>query len=285
MKSIKSNRFKKPSKKILISVSSILLLLVGGVFIYNSRINDLEQQSIGQLVNSYEIEKAPDEELESETEDVAVAEPETPPAQTTPKPQPEPAASSGWPVVYTLEQANSLTVVVNKKHKLPSNYAPTLVSVAGGQMRPEAADPMQKLLDAASAAGASMNIISSYRSYNTQVSTYQYWVDTQGQVQADRESARPGHSEHQTGLTADLGNPDGTCRLLACFGSGAAGSWLANNAHKYGFIIRYPQNKESLTGYIYEPWHIRYLGTDIATAVYNSGLTLDQYYGIEAGNY
>lgn len=198
---------------------------------------------------------------------------------------PEPESTTEWPVTYSMEEANSLTVVVNKKHRLPSDYVPSLVSVAGGQMRPEAATAMQNLLNDASAAGAPMNIISSYRSYQTQVSTYQYWVDTQGQAQADRESARPGHSEHQTGLTADMGNPDGSCRLLACFGDGVAGQWLSANAHKYGFIIRYEDGKENLTGYIYEPWHLRYLGVDVATAVKNSGLTLDQYYGVEAGGY
>lgn len=199
--------------------------------------------------------------------------------------QPEPEPTPQWPVTYSLEQADSLTVVVNKKHRLPSAYAPSLTSVAGGQMRPEAASALQNLMNDASSEGASMVIVSSYRSYQTQVSTYQYWVDTQGQAQADRESARPGHSEHQTGLAVDLGNPDGSCRLLACFGDGAAGQWLATNAHKYGFIIRYPNGKEAQTGYIYEPWHLRYLGVETATAVKNSGQTLDQYYGVEAGSY
>ena len=152
-------------------------------------------------------------------------------------------------------------------------------------MRPEAAGPMQQLLDAAGSAGNPMIIVSSYRSYQTQVSTYQYWVDTQGQAQADRESARPGHSEHQTGLAADLGNPDGSCRLLACFGTGAGGKWLAAHAYEYGFIIRYPEGLESETGYIWEPWHVRYVGVDVATAIKNSGKTMDQYYGVEAGDY
>ena len=179
-----------------------------------------------------------------EQNEIAVEEPDT--VQTPPPEEPEPV----WPVTYANDEAASLTVVVNKKHRLASSFAPSLQSVAGGQMRPEAAGPMQQLLDAASSAGNPMIIVSSYRSYQTQVSTYQYWVDTQGQAQADRESARPGHSEHQTGLAADLGNPDGSCRLLACFGTGAAGKWLAAHAHEYGFIIRYPEGLESETGYI-----------------------------------
>ena len=95
-----------------------------------------------------------------------------------------------------------------------------------------------------------------------------------GQALADTYSARPGHSEHQTGLAFDVGAIDDN------FGSTAAGKWLANNAHLYGFIIRYPKGKENITGYKYEPWDIRFLGIDIATKVYESGLTLDEYLGI-----
>ena len=205
-----------------------------------------------------------------------------PESETTP-PVVEPV--SKWPITYSSSEASSITVVVNKKHKLPSTYVPDLTGVTGGQMRPEAAQAMTSLLFKANEASVGMKIISSYRSYNTQVTTYQKWVNQQGQAEADRGSARPGHSEHQTGLAADLGNPDGSCNLLACFGTGAQGIWLANNAHTYGFIIRYPDSKESLTGYQYEPWHVRYVGVDAATAVYQSGQTLDQYYGVEAGGY
>lgn len=224
------------------------------------------------------------EEPVAETREVV---PETtPPVVETPKPTPpvvEP--ESQWPVTYSSVEASSITVVVNKKHRLPSTYAPATVSVSGGNLRSEAATAMSQLLTDAENAGVGMKIISSYRSYNTQVSTYQKWVNLQGQAEADRGSARPGHSEHQTGLAADLGNPDGSCDLLACFGTGAQGVWLANNAHTYGFIIRYPEGKESLTGYQYEPWHVRYVGVDTATAIYQSGLTMDQYYGVEAGGY
>ncbi len=199
--------------------------------------------------------------------------------------QPEQPAQTNWPVQLTDEQAASLTVVVNKKHKLPSSYVPNLVAVAGGQLRPEAASALQRLLSDAEAAGFSMKNISSYRSYQNQVSTYQYWVNTQGQAEADRGSARPGHSEHQTGLAIDLGNPDGSCELDACFGSSLAGKWLSAHASEYGFIIRYPEGKESLTGYQYEPWHLRFVGTEIAKAIISSGQTLDQYFNIEAGGY
>lgn len=209
---------------------------------------------------------------------------EKPKPEPEPESEPEPEASK-WPVVYSLNKAAELTVVVNKKHRLPSSYTPSLSAVEGGQLRPEAASALKKLMKAADDDGAPMVVISSYRSYVTQQSTYQYWVNTQGQAEADRGSARPGHSEHQTGLAVDMGNPDGTCRLLACFGEGKAGKWLEKNAHDYGFIIRYEEGKESLTGYIYEPWHLRYLGVDTAKAVVTSGQTLDQYYDVPAGDY
>lgn len=201
------------------------------------------------------------------------------------QPDMDPPEVVEWPVVYTLDQAASLTVVVNKKHKLPEDYAPTLKSVAGGQMRTEAADALSQMLVAAETDGLLMKVISSYRSYATQVSTYNYWVNVDGKTQADRSSARPGHSEHQTGLAVDLGMPDGTCDLEICFGDTEQGKWLAANAQDYGFIVRYESDTESVTGYQYEPWHMRYVGIDEAKKIVASGQTLDQYYGIEAGEY
>ncbi len=190
-----------------------------------------------------------------------------------------------YPVTLTVEQASSVTAVVNKKHRLPEDYAPTLVTVAGGKMRQEAATELQKLLNDAASAGVNLKIISSYRSYNTQVSTYNGWVAQYGQTRADTFSARPGYSEHQTGLAVDLGNSDGTCALEICFGDTAGGQWLAANSVNYGFIIRYPEGKDALTGYEYEPWHLRFLGLEVARAVSNSGKTLDQYFNVAAGGY
>ena len=214
----------------------------------------------------------------------AVPEPVSPPPPVVVPPTPEPNPSP-WPVTYSASEAASLTVVVNKKHKLPSDYAPPLEAVTGGSMHPEAAQALRAMLDAASIAGYPMKVISSYRSYNTQVSTYQKWVNQDGKAQADRSSARAGHSEHQTGLAVDLGMPDGSCNLSICFGSTEQGKWLAANSANYGFIVRYESDTEAITGYQYEPWHMRYVGTSTALAVVTSGLTLDQYFGVEAGGY
>jgi D-alanyl-D-alanine carboxypeptidase len=182
---------------------------------------------------------------------------------------------------YTIDNQDSIYYIVNKQRALPSGYVPdNLVTIKGAQLRSDTAAAMNTLLSAAAAAGINLRIISGYRSYYYQQSVYNNYVKKDGQAKADTYSARPGHSEHQTGLAADLGT--GTCDLSICFGDTAAGKWLLNNSYKYGFIVRYPKGKENLTGYQYEPWHIRYLGVDLATSVRSSGLTLEQYFGLPA---
>ena len=122
--------------------------------------------------------------------------------------------------------------------------------------------------------GHSLVLLSGFRSYSSQKSIYNNYIRQYGQVLTDTFSARPGNSEHQTGLAFDVGWIDDT------FGETECRKWLATNAHKYGFIIRYPKGKENITGYKYEPWHIRYLGIELATKVYNSGLSLEEYFGL-----
>lgn len=157
-------------------------------------------------------------------------------------------------------------LVVNKKYSVPSTYNPGVNA--------EAYKALQNLQAAASAAGYSMPLRSGFRSYNTQKTLYNNYVKQYGQASTDTFSAKPGHSEHQTGLAFDVGAIDDN------FGNTPAGQWLAQNCHTYGFIIRYPKGKQSITGYKYEPWHIRYLGVSTATSVYNSGLCLEEYLGI-----
>ncbi|USQ80427.1 cell wall-binding repeat-containing protein [Ornithinimicrobium faecis] len=145
----------------------------------------------------------------------------------------------------------------------PERYAPSdLVSWRGTshRLRPETATMLQELFDGAAAAGhPSLWVNSSYRSYNEQQVTYDYWVRTVGKKRADMISAKPGHSEHQLGLAVDVaGTPCGN--LYDCFGDTPEGKWVAANAHRYGFIIRYPEGGTGVTGYDYEPWHLRYVG-------------------------
>lgn len=269
----RNNKLSK--KKRLIILITIGLVITGVTGLISSKFIKNNQQVIEPEVTSNYQPK----EAENPVEIQPI--PEEKPAQTKPVPAPEPA--SQWPIIYTNAESSSLTVVVNKKHKLPSEYEPSLKSASGAQLRPEAADALGTLLQDASTAGVPVSVLSSYRSYSTQVSTYNKWVSQSGQAAADTFSARPGHSEHQLGLAVDLGN--GICNLETCFGNTAAGQWLAANAHRYGFIIRYPEGKQTETGYQYEPWHLRYVGLDVASSISNGGQTLDQYYSVEAGGY
>ena len=157
-------------------------------------------------------------------------------------------------------------MLVNKTHPVPKDYSPGLQTVAY--------DAFLNLRKAAALEGFDIQLLSGYRSYETQTRLYNNYVATYGQAEADTFSARPGTSEHQTGLAMDVGWIDDE------YANTPSGKWLANNCYKYGFIIRYQKNKESITGYKYEPWHIRYLGTDLAKKVYDSGLCLEEYLGV-----
>lgn len=150
------------------------------------------------------------------------------------------------------------------------------------QVRKATATALETMVAAAKQEDAQLNLQSGYRSYSFQISLYNRYVKEQGQSVADSQSARPGFSEHQTGFAADLGSvshPE--CDVEECFGTTLEGKWLTANAYKYGFIIRYPQNMQSVTGYIYEPWHVRYVGVELATEMHNQGIqTLEQFFGL-----
>lgn len=180
----------------------------------------------------------------------------------TPTPAPVPAPSAG---VEGLTYIGGI-LIANKTYALPASYDPGVDS--------EAYAALQEMFDAAAKDGISLWLASGYRSYSHQEGLYNRYVAEDGQAAADRYSARPGHSEHQTGLAFDLN------LLKQSFGTSPEGIWLAEHCHEYGFIIRYPEGKEAVTGYMYEPWHVRYLGKENAGKVYASGLCLEEYLGI-----
>lgn len=183
--------------------------------------------------------------------------------------------------LYPIDQPDSLWMVVNKERALPSSYIPAdLKSANGGQLRSNAADALARLITAAKSAGVNLKVISSYRSYATQDKVYGGYVAADGQANADTYSARPGHSEHQTGLAVDMGDENGSCDLEICFGDSNAGKWLAIHASEYGFIIRYPDGKSHITGYQYEPWHLRFVGSELASQLRRTGQTLEEFFGI-----
>lgn len=164
-------------------------------------------------------------------------------------------------------------LIANKKYPLPQDFNP-------GE-DPEALAAYKQMAVAALKAGYEIMAFSSFRSYEYQTTLYENYVVKDGKANADRYSARPGHSEHQTGLAFDIGEVGREdLWLTAEFGETPAGLWLVNNAHKYGFILRFPKGKEDVTGFMYESWHFRYLGVETATKVKASKLTLEEYLGI-----
>lgn len=197
--------------------------------------------------------------------------------------------SSFYENVITVSNGDSKLVLVNKNYALDSSYAPSdlvlpnVLALGHEQnktiyLREEASQHLEQLFSAAEQeAGLIFLARSGYRSYETQVSLYQRYVDQNGQEAADRFSARAGHSEHQTGLAIDVTADSVNGQLTTEFGKTAEGIWLKDNAHRFGYIIRYLEGRESETGYQYEPWHIRYVGVEAATEIYQNNWILEQY--------
>lgn len=178
-------------------------------------------------------------------------------------------------------------ILVNKFYYLSSTYAPKdLVSIGwdyrlGGQnehkyARREVVEAFIDMWTDAKSEGIYLLVDSAYREYDKQESVYREYENKHGTKFADSIAARPGFSEHQTGLALDIYSKE--CTSASIFKDTKTYAWLIANAHKYGFILRYPKGKEKITGYNYESWHYRYLGVDLATKVYEEGITYDEYY-------
>ena len=175
--------------------------------------------------------------------------------------------------------ADPLMVLVNHTSKMPDDYTFDTkecgsATAVNKTLQTVACDAFLSMQKAAAAQGLNIYISSGYRSYSRQQTLYNNYVKSDGKALADTYSSRPGYSEHQTGLCFDLNTIDDS------FGNTKESAWLEQHAQEYGFIIRFPKGKDAQTGYQYEPWHLRYLGIDMATKVYNSGLSLEEYLGI-----
>ena len=174
-------------------------------------------------------------------------------------------------------------VLVNKTTSLAEDYQPSdlvwvdLPGVRETQLRKEAAEALEDLFAAAELKNLTLYCCSGYRSYQTQEELYAENVKAYGQKEADLVSAKPGQSEHQTGLAMDVTAESVNFDLLESFGQTPEGAFIKNNAHLYGFIVRYPEDKTAITGYAYEPWHLRYVGKDVATEIYDKQLTFEEY--------
>jgi D-alanyl-D-alanine carboxypeptidase len=235
-------------------------------------------------------------------EEVPVAEtpspttPATPSATPTPSGTPTPHPDS--PVKLTFDRSKrsitdpkSIWVVVNKLNRLdPKNYAaPDLVTTPVDHANPPvlrkaAADAVVEMFAAYNdETGNKMQVQSAYRSYDVQVSVYGGYAASEGVEGADTHSARPGYSEHQSGLALDISALPAECTLNACFADTDQGKWLAKNAWQYGFILRYPKDLTKITGYTFEPWHYRFVGVELATAMHDTKIkTLEQFFDLPA---
>ena len=211
-------------------------------------------------------------------------------ASATPSASPTPTPNGGFDrAAFSIDDPTSVWVVVNKLRPLnPISYAPKdLVTVPVAHdnpavMRKDASAALVAMFAAGAAeGGGQMQVQSSYRSYPVQVQVYNGWVSSLGKTQADKQSARPGYSEHQTGLAVDISPVPLTCSLAACFGTTPQGEWLAANAWRFGYLLRYPADKTAITGYEYEPWHFRYIGVPLATELHKEGVeTLEEFFGL-----
>jgi D-alanyl-D-alanine carboxypeptidase len=192
---------------------------------------------------------------------------------------------------YTIDVQQSIYYVVNKKRPLPKSYIPAnllrpnVALIPGDnpeeqQLRSEAATAAQSMFEAATEAGFNLVMASGYRSAALQETVYNGYVARDGQEAADRYSARPGTSEHQTGLSLDITTSSRKCYLEICFTDTPEGKWLRQNAPKYGFHLRYQRGKEKVTGYQFEPWHFRYVGNDLAQRLFDSNQTMEEFFGI-----
>lgn len=200
--------------------------------------------------------------------------------------KPEPQQNS----VYTDTEPSSMTILVNKEYGLPADYVPEDLEVPAiifsfssfnqkKLLRKEAAEALTALISAAKEEGLDIYGVSGYRSYERQLEIYNKNVQKNGQERTDLYSARAGHSEHQTGLSMDVSTQSIHNRLELTFASTPEGKFIAGHAHEYGFILRYPKDKSDITGYAYEPWHVRYVGTELAAYLYENNLCLEEYYG------
>ena len=290
---------KRHVKKIRTSAKIVLTFLaigicVLGIFIYDNKFKNKDDNK--------------KEEKTNEVQEINDPKPNTKDPEPEPDPEPDKPitkSDSKYPPLeeldgekkvigkssngYTIYTKSGVTyvdgiMIVNKSYALPSDYYPTnthtdasnVDNVCNGCINNTAYNAFEDMQSDAAALGLNIWIQSGYRPYSAQVSIYNRYVANDGQAAADTYSARPGNSEHQSGLCFDLNS------ISDEFGYTDEGKWVNDNAHLYGFIIRFPKGKDEYTGYKYESWHLRYVGSDLATKLYNNGdwISLEEYFGL-----
>jgi D-alanyl-D-alanine carboxypeptidase len=274
-----------------IHVIILLALLVAGATYYA-----MSGQSEEQV--EPEVEAAPvgvvtpvteDPPKETDTPEVPVIEEPEPVKQDEEEEQEPKSSEAADPdSIPVIAEPESITVMVNKTIRLPIDYKPSdLVypdvafifdeKVEKRMMRKEAAEALESMFSAAEEDGIMLAGVSGYRSGSTQKALFERYVRRDGEETASRYSARPGHSEHQTGLAMDVSGTTGKCAATDCFADTDEAAWLDEHAREFGYIIRYPEGKEEITGYKYEPWHLRYVGIELSQEIASQGITLEEY--------
>lgn len=279
----------------IVAIASFLLIR------YENLFDQATEENVENIVPSAQPTQMPTMEApntEPSTTDTPVTKPpiQTDKPETTAKPlatakpkaTPKPSTDSSG--IAVIAKPSSIGVLVNKQNKLPEDYNPTdLVypdvafvfkeKIDKRKMRKEAAGALEEMFAAAKEDGIHLAGVSAYRSHATQTALFDRYVKKDGLEKAKTYSAYPGTSEHETGLSIDVSGSDGKCAAQDCFGGTEEAEWLDKHAPEYGYIIRYPKGDEAITGYIYEPWHIRYVGQEIAQEIADKGITLEEYYG------
>lgn len=248
---------------------------------------DTEPSDQPENTKTPEASKNPDE-----TRDPSPSADSTPSAEPdpTPTPTPEPTPSPTPEAVKDdIDSNDSLTKIVSPKRKIDASYVPkdlvqphvaSIDDENQNYLRKDAAKALEAMFAAAEKEGYHLYMISGYRSYEFQQKLYDWWVAQKGAAYAAELDAMPGGSEHQLGLAANIGTTDGKCELNVCFADTAAYAWLRDHAHEFGYIERYPSNKQNITGITWSPWNFRYVGTDAAKRIRESGKTMEEYYGL-----
>lgn len=214
-------------------------------------------------------------------------------APSVPEAPVPPSSAAALPQLHSLTDPASPWLVVNKHRPLvPADYIPAdlvqpnVAAVVSGEaalLNGTTAAAAEAMFAAAAQEGVILTLASGYRSYGTQVATYNGYVASRGQADADTASARPGYSEHQTGWSFDIGDGGGACGFQPCFADQPAAVWVKANGHRFGFVVRYPWMFHPITGYYYEPWHLRFIGVEAASDMAAKGIsTLEEYFGVEA---
>ncbi|WP_203340434.1 M15 family metallopeptidase [Planococcus beijingensis] len=260
-------------KWMVISLSAIMAVLAAAWFY----IHDWDvEKSMTALAESMTSEESAEEMKKEEPVEIPAEPKETEePAQEEPASE-EKTDATIYPEDSVLPTEPTLingVLIANKQHPLPATYAPGEV--------PEARAAFETMKAAAAKDGLNLNAFSTYRDFARQKQLYEGYTAKDGQEAADRYSARPGYSEHQTGLAFDIGEAGQEQHWASSsFGDTEGGKWLKAHAHEYGFILRYPEGSEHITGYMHEAWHFRYVGKEIAEEIHQKGITLEEYLGV-----